>query len=186
MRVMSVESVLQLLAAVRSEEPRTRAQAWLSARFAAEELRQLGEKELVLAPEVRLPVAAVVLLLWRLHRTAVDQWRSATAEARGLLEQQLQFNLEQDPYLLEFEAQLKKHDWGFVDDLDNLSRWQRGLAQRRELVLQLDLLHAAGLGEEADALIEALAPPERSFVTAARIGRVARRNAAACVPDVQR
>jgi hypothetical protein len=79
MYVMTVKDVAILAAVARSTKPRTRRDAWYAAKAAVTRLKQHSAGELALAPDVQLPMEAVVRLLWKVRKSAMADWYAAKA-----------------------------------------------------------------------------------------------------------
>jgi hypothetical protein len=89
MRVLSLQDVVVITRTAKSSKARTRRQAWFLLALTDERLKQAARGELALAPAVKLPLAAVVALLWRIRKVALAQWNAAsTPHARAAAETQ--------------------------------------------------------------------------------------------------
>jgi len=93
--LMSAKDVSVLVAMAKSTKPKSRRDAWFTAKAATNRLKQHSAGQLTLAPEVRLPLNAVVTLLWRVRKTAMSEWRAAKAADEAAALQALEDNNEE-------------------------------------------------------------------------------------------
>lgn len=78
-RTLSAKDVAVIAATAKSTRPRTRAEAYTLVKAADLRLKQHAANQLRLAEDVRLPMDAVIRLLWTIRKLALAQWRVARA-----------------------------------------------------------------------------------------------------------
>ena len=77
--ILSVTDVATICTLAKSTRERTRAEAYTVITACDRRLKQAGAGTLALAADVRLPLEAVVRVLWKLRKQALAQWKAAKA-----------------------------------------------------------------------------------------------------------
>ena len=76
---LTIKDVIAIGRTVRTTKTWTRREAWYLRKLTDERLKAHARGELVLAPDVRIPLAKVVEMLWRVRKIAQATWRENVA-----------------------------------------------------------------------------------------------------------
>jgi uncharacterized membrane protein len=79
MHTLSAADVAIIARTARSTKTRTRGEAYSLIQRCDRRLKQAAANELALAPDVRLPLAAVIRLIWTARKIGLAQWKAARA-----------------------------------------------------------------------------------------------------------
>lgn len=93
MNVLTGAKVAEICKIAKTPRERTRAEAYALIAACDRRLKQASEGTLALADDVRLPMEAVVRVLWKIRLTALEQWKAAKAAdlAAGAAEAEASF-----------------------------------------------------------------------------------------------